>query len=113
MNSLIGWCIGALLAFLAGWGGLQKRKVYKATERAREAEQRAKAAELNLKVAETAAKTKDKIAEAQKANQEKKESVNLQIMETEKEEDPDEKKKDQERIANGITDLFNARNTAR
>ena len=58
MNSFIGWCIGTLLVFLTGWGSLQKRKVNKATERAREAEQRAKAAELNLKVAETAAKEK-------------------------------------------------------
>lgn len=113
MNSLIGWLVGALLTALWGWGALQKGKVDKAVSRAKEAEQRAKAAELNLKVVETAAKEKDRIVVTQKANQEKKKAVDDQIMETEKKEDPDEKGKDQERIANSITDLFNARNTAR
>ena len=113
MNNFVGWLLGALLALLAGWGSLQKRKVDKALSKAKEAEQRAKAAELNLKVVETAAKMNDTAIAAQKANQEKKEAVDHQIMATEKEEDPDEKRKDQETIANGITDLFNARNTAR
>lgn len=110
MNSFIGWCLAVLLVLLKGWSALQKRKINKATVRAREAEQRARAAELNLKVVDTAAKKKDKIVIAQKANQEKKEAVEHQIMETEKEENPDEKRKDQEKIANRITELFNNRN---
>ena len=113
MNNFVGWLLGALLALLAGWGSLQKRKVDKALSKAKEAEQRAQKAEMSLKISKTASKAKDEIVMAQKENQKKKEAVDMQIAENEIKEDPDEKRKNQEKIANGITDLFNARNAAR
>jgi hypothetical protein len=110
VNNIIVWLLGALLALITGWGGLQKHNVSKAVSRAEKAECRARKAEQGLQASQITNKTKDEILADQKANREKKESVDLQISETEKKEDTDEKRKNQERIANGITDLFNARN---
>jgi hypothetical protein len=110
MNNFFVWLLGALLVFLTSWGGIQKRKVAKAESRANEAERRAKDAEQGLKVSETASKAKDEIAMKQKLNSAKKDEIQQQIVAAEQKEGPDEKSKEQERIANGITDLFNSRN---
>lgn len=113
MNELIGviGAVGAVL--LAGLWALFQRKLKKALARAEKAEQRAQSAELRQKIGETAALAKDDILSGQKERQEQKDAFDQKIAESSKKEDPDEKRKEQQQIVDGINDLFNARNSAR
>lgn len=104
---------GIAAVLLSGLWALLVRRLKKALARAKEAEQRARKAETGQEIKHTETKTKDELVAAQKELQKQKVSVDAKIEESAQEEDPDEKRKEQQKIVDGITDLFNARNVAR
>ena len=113
MNSMLG-VIGSLaIVIVTGLWALLKRKLNKALSKVEESEQRARKAETGQEIKQTEIKTKDEIVSGQKELQKQKESVDAKIEESSQKEEPDDKRKEQQEIVDGITDLFNARNTAR
>ncbi|MEA4864170.1 MAG: hypothetical protein VB088_02090 [Sphaerochaeta sp.] len=113
MSELVEVIGGIAAVLLAGLWALFQRKLRKAQSRAEKAEQRAQSAELRLKIGETASKAKDDILAGQKERQEQKDAIDQKIAESVQEEDPDEKREEQQQIVDGINNLFNARNSAK
>ena len=113
MNSMLGVIGSFVIVIITGLWALLKRKLNKALSKAEEADQRARKAETGQEIKHTETKTKDELVAAQKELQKQKVSVDAKIEESAQEEDPDEKRKEQQKIVDGITDLFNARNVAR
>ena len=113
MNSMLGLISSFVIVIITGLWALLKRKLKKAMTKAEEAEQRARKAETGQEIRHTETKTKDELVAAQKELQKQKVSVDAKIEESSQKEDPDEKRQEQQKIVDGITDLFNARNVAR
>ena len=113
MNSMLGVVGSLLIVVVTGLWTLLKRKLDKALTKAEETEQRARKAETGQQIKQAETKTKDEIVTARKELQKQKVSVDAKIEESSQKEDPDEKRQEQQKIVDGINDLFNARNVAR
>ena len=106
INILLG--LVGVLALLFGW---EKRKTGKQKEKIEKSIQTIKGMNYRLKISETTAKTKDEILSSQVENRVEKVENEQKIKEAEATENLDEQTQKQQDITNGITDLFNSRNT--